>query len=584
MGKHCEDIFKTVGLPTPSQLDSLQEFLSQVKQECSGDATCTNNADKAENARAAILKEIGTIFQDFGASFNQTLIEFYLGQLIQNEIRNLDSGDQQRIKTLKFLQSAVEGTRYPKVTSMGLLGRMSPFDWLFSFGENLGTAASTAAIMMELVTAVSFTLGILNHDREVPPTKRNFVSNQSGIMLVVCTLFMWIFCILMMLSSLLFMMGGVISRKYICEPYKLEQFGFIDNIVLTLFLPRVDDGSETFHQAEFNAKALELYNTTLNPTQVFVMCGKNKTLLDVTKLTDIKGSEASFLAGNPPKYLKYLRDNRAFLAKNLVADDWDVLTGTHLQDLAEPVLALRDSLTTDTGKLPINNIDAAKVYAKSWQKGRDALFNSWLKMKANLALEMNRDHLVYVNGKVGNLILSLDTIHERFKQILGSCWQVAAAYRRCFNIFCDAVLPNLNGVWFALWLVCLCFCGTIVFILKVSRYLMRMDDYMYEGIEVEESIVSPEDDKTSGLSISYEPRMGMEASDIDLMRWQADRLKEFMPDKMEVEVKRVRDIRQRLGLLPNQPLPIGGQSPNRAMGRGGPLGASAPRGPAPGAK
>ncbi|XP_037567503.2 uncharacterized protein LOC119448096 [Dermacentor silvarum] len=266
---------------------------------------------------------------------------------IQTEFDDIDRNDLGRIKKISFLESAVLATRYPNVSSMSVLGSLSPYDVVFGSGEEYSKVASTAAIVLESVAGISFVLGILVHSPEIPPNKRGFISNQCGVLLVVSTLFMWLFSTVMAPSSMLFMMGGVISQQYICEPYSTDRLTFLDDILLTMFVPHRDDDADVAHQAEYNLKAIELYNTTMRPSIVLRKCAKNETLLATTSLTDLKSLEAAYIVANPPKYLLKLINKTAFSAKGY-SDDWKGLIGTDLADLATPVENLHDTLATDT--------------------------------------------------------------------------------------------------------------------------------------------------------------------------------------------------------------------------------------------
>ncbi|KAL1438328.1 hypothetical protein MTO96_048397 [Rhipicephalus appendiculatus] len=594
---HSDRVLTDCGLPTPSVLASLKDFLTSVRQECASDDDCKQNVDDAEAARLKILNVTQTIYSDFQDKFNASVENFLMLSPIQTEFDEIDRNDLGRIKKINFLESAVIATHYPNVTSMGILGSLSPYDGVFAAGEEYSKAASTAAIMLESVAAVSFGLGVLVHSPDIPPNKRGFISNQCGVLLVVSTLFMWLFSTIMAPSSVLFMMGGVISQQYICEPYSNNQLNFLDDVVFTMFVPQPDEDFEVAHQAEYNFKAIEIYNTTMKPSTVLRSCIKNETLLAATSLTDLKTLETAYLVANPPKYLYRLINGTAFSARGY-SDDWKGLIGTDLDDLATPVEKLSDSLTTDTGKGPINNIVSAKAYVAKWRQAEKKLYDCWDAMEIALSNQMNADHYNFIKARVSSYLANIQALTDRFYTLVGSCLRVGTIYKRSFDVFCYAILANLNGVWFALWLVCLFFSVTIVVILKLSKYFMRMDDYMYEGVSVEESIATPPDDKTSGTSISYAPRKFEsnpykkpdleeilcyedEVSDLDQAQWEYDRTREFVPESLEPEVRRVREIRQRMGIPANQPLPIGGQPPMRPMGRGaGPRGTS-PRGPSP---
>ncbi|XP_075543726.1 uncharacterized protein LOC142578209 [Dermacentor variabilis] len=254
-----------------------------------------------------------------------------------------------------------------------------------------------------------------------------------------------------------------------------------------MFVPHLEDDSDVAHQADYNLKAIELYNTTMKPSIVLRNCAKNDTLLATTSLSDLKSLEAAYIVANPPKYLLKLINKTAFSAKGY-SDDWKGLIGTDLADLATPVEKLDNSLSTDTHKGPINDISSAKAHVVKWREAEKTLYDCWDAMENTISVKMNDDHYSFIRARVGGHLSTIQRLTDRFYSHVSSCLQVATIYKRSFNVFCYAVLANLNGVWFALWLVSLFFSATIVINLKLAKYLMRMDDYMYEGVEVEESV------------------------------------------------------------------------------------------------
>ncbi|XP_042145167.1 uncharacterized protein LOC121835242 [Ixodes scapularis] len=83
---------------------------------------------------------------------------------------------------------------------------------------------------------------------------------------------------------------------------------------------------------------------------------------------------------------------------------------------------------------------------------------TWPERDSILTATMNQHLLSYMLPKVGDKLATLDSVKD------------------------------YNGFWLALWLVCFLFSCIVTVALKLSKYLMRMDDYLYAGIEVEESV------------------------------------------------------------------------------------------------
>nr|XP_054930116.1 uncharacterized protein LOC126537176 [Dermacentor andersoni] len=114
--------------------DYYTKFLDGVRQECASDTSCKKNVDEAEAARKNILNVTRTIHEDFREKFNASVESFLLLSPIQTEFDDIDRNDLGRIKKINFLESAVLSTRYPNVSSMGVLGSLSPYDVVFATG------------------------------------------------------------------------------------------------------------------------------------------------------------------------------------------------------------------------------------------------------------------------------------------------------------------------------------------------------------------------------------------------------------------------------------------------------------------
>nr|XP_054934037.1 uncharacterized protein LOC126544426 [Dermacentor andersoni] len=119
---------------------------------------------------------------------------------------------------------------------------------------------------------------------------------------------------------------------------------------------------------------------------------------------------------------------------------------------------------------------------------------------------MNKEYLEYTNESIRAPLSQLDSTRKAVFTSVGDCKPIRDFYVQCLQVFCDGTLQCMNGIWFAVWMVCGMFTTQIAVGLKLSKYLMKMDDYLYEGVEVEESVESPADDKSTGFSVSYAPR------------------------------------------------------------------------------
>ncbi|KAH8030609.1 hypothetical protein HPB51_010440 [Rhipicephalus microplus] len=324
------------------------------------------------------------------------------------------------------------------------------------FGSNV----CIAAFILQVVVTLSFAVGTWAHDPEIPPNKRGFVSNQSGITLVVSTQFhlpMMVytravrhsscgsFTTIMVPSSILYMMSGVIASKYLCDPYQngdTQGFEILDNVTASLYVKGKWDPTEN--------SDYELYNTTYKPGQGY------------------------------PMYLRLLEENKA--------------------------LSLPSSLALPSG-LTVKLSDAKNAL--------DAL---------SPRTASTAEYLEYTKAAIVSQLSNLKRITTAVFTNLGDCKPIRQFYIQCLEAFCDGTLLCMNGIWFSVWLVCGMFTTQIAVGLKLSKYLMRMDDYMYEGIEVEESVESPPDDKSSGFSVSYAPRKETRARVPNVSRAQsADR-------------------------------------------------------------
>ncbi|CAN7945014.1 unnamed protein product [Ixodes hexagonus] len=85
-------------------------------------------------------------------------------------------------------------------------------------------------MVIECLLFVGFITGAALHSEEVPPNKRGFLSNQSGVILIVMSFVAWLFGTVVMPSTVVFMLGGVIAEDYICYPYRHNRLDFVDKV------------------------------------------------------------------------------------------------------------------------------------------------------------------------------------------------------------------------------------------------------------------------------------------------------------------------------------------------------------------
>ncbi|XP_077529237.1 uncharacterized protein LOC144141568 isoform X2 [Haemaphysalis longicornis] len=188
---------------------------------------------------------------------------------------------------------------------------------------------------------------------------------------------------------------------------------------------------------------------------------------------------------------------------------------------------------------------------------------------------MNQAYLTFVLKKVKKYVDTIESVSHAAFTTTGDCQALRDFYLKCIDSFCGGVLMSMNGIWFSLWLSCVLFASQIVVGLKISKYFMKMDDYMYEGVEVEESVEGAQDDKSSGLSVSYAPsgiaapsgqyrwrkfenapfHMPMEDEDteMDIKRWIDDKKKEFVIKTIAHDVKLAKEARKKSVKKPHPP-------------------------------
>ncbi|XP_077530971.1 uncharacterized protein LOC144143024 [Haemaphysalis longicornis] len=211
---------------------------------------------------------------------------------------------------LDSMKSHLSAATFPVVSDYDILSRVSPYGGIFQHGLDYVGWAYTLAFVLQGVVIFSFVVGTWVHDPEIPPNKRSFISNQTGITLVVSTLFMWIFTTSMIPATMLYMVSGVVAANYICFPYEYNDvtgLEILDNVTKALFI--IGNPQDTSSKSYSKPYDIDLYSM-FQPGHIIETCNKTTPILNRTKLSNIAGKSAVFLAPPRPKYLTFLEQNK----------------------------------------------------------------------------------------------------------------------------------------------------------------------------------------------------------------------------------------------------------------------------------
>ncbi|XP_064474309.1 uncharacterized protein LOC135388602 isoform X9 [Ornithodoros turicata] len=341
-----------------------------------------------------------------------------------------------------------------------------------------------------------------------------------------------------------------------------------------------------------------MYNSTMKPSWVISHCPSNPSLLNLTRNQDIKGLENVANLYNPPKYYKWLEDGTAFKYDKYNTEFASRTTFAGREAMREVSEAITSLSSPPTITTPIST-DTARAYAADILLGfqtftAGSASAQWDKMDECVTKEMNARYFHELDKDVAPLIAQLSNVTDRVTNELGRCKPISDFYNDAFILFCDASLNSMNGFWVSLWLVTFLFSCIIVIGLKLSKYFMRMDDYTYGGIELEES-VDEDDGMGHDDSVSYAPSASgiipegkfkwrrprldaegkfmkfeihpyhmpdMEAVEagesddelnlIDVGRLQTDKFQEFVPENLMEDLMRAKMVLQRAPRPPIQ--------------------------------
>ncbi|XP_075529917.1 uncharacterized protein LOC142563250 [Dermacentor variabilis] len=311
------------------------------------------------------------------------------------------------------------------------------------------------------------------------------------------TFFMWLFTTVLVPSTILYMLSGVIAAKYLCMPYQYggaEGLQLLDNVTAALYIKGKWDPIQN--------QEYEVYNTTYKPGQVISKCNGTTPLVHLSTHPDITVASMMFTTHGYPMYLKFLEENKALTLSSSFALPTGLAVKLNDAKNALDDLSSLNASSAVTGT--VKSTDDVKSVSARWKEGFAALGSDAAYRNA-LQASMNKEYLEYTNESVRAPLSQLDLTRKAVFTSVGDCKPLRDFYVQCLHVFCDGTLQCMNGIWFAVWMVCGMFTTQIAVGLKLSKYLMKMDDYLYEGVEVEESVESPADDKSTGFSVSYAP-------------------------------------------------------------------------------
>ncbi|XP_064455131.1 uncharacterized protein LOC135366363 isoform X6 [Ornithodoros turicata] len=471
-------------LPSPRMLSELSNWASGLSGPLNSPVKQAIDVDID-----SLRKVLTPVFDSFRTTYSEMLKSFSRESIVRTEYDYASDILTRKTQDLMVISVAViadiielnKSLPLPELSIMGFLGKLTLTDEVFRYLEGYGTLVCWLAGTLLSVVFLSTVVGICCHSEEIPPNKRGFLSNQAGIMIVMSSLVMWLFCSAMMPSTILFMMSGVITEAYVCNPYKEHNIQFLD-----------------------------------------------------TPSTPITAQTAmAYAHGMKEAYQKFMDGSATVSAQ-------------------------------------------------------------WSKMDECIVKEMSAKYFQVVQPKTAPYVERLENISDYVSTSLGACRSLSDFYANAFTLLCDATLDSMNGFWVSLWLVTFLFSCMIACGLKLSKYFMRMDDYTYGGIELEES-VEEDDGAGDGNSVSYapsgtlsfsqgrhkwrRPRIDLEGkfmkfeinpyqkpdmevveageqedeqAFIDLPRVQQDRLREFVPENLAEDLKRAKAVLQRYPRPPIQ--------------------------------
>ncbi|XP_077512977.1 uncharacterized protein LOC144124202 [Amblyomma americanum] len=335
-------------------------------------------------------------------------------------------------------------------------------------------------LFLFLLYTGSFILGMFHYNEDIPPTKRTDASNYAGTAMLVAIVMSFPVCAALMLVTNTIMLLSLSITNFGCRPY--------ENIVLnwpgrTVDVMVLDDAFDLFWPRQSRGRWF-----------------------------------GRFLAGTT---LQKCRDGRVF---DVIGADYKLAVDGY-DEFMDNLHHLMISITID----PRLIFPAAPP---------PAIANYYDSMKLALWDKVGD----MVEGYIKSLARGAMYIRSNLSKFNPECLPAYDGYERAIGYVCDGIIRNVNSFWtsLAFCLYMFTFLGTLSHF--VSKYFLRMENYTYDGSEVESLTSTSEFDvhaeKTVEAPTEGEPTEGGEKTECEFSVG-ADGLKRTTSDEPDAEGRKI---------------------------------------------
>ncbi|XP_065302301.1 uncharacterized protein [Dermacentor albipictus] len=317
-------------------------------------------------------------------------------------------------------------------------------------------------LFLFLLYTGSFVMGMFHYNEDVPPTKRTDASNYAGTAMLFAIVLSFPVCAALMLVTNTIMLVSLSITNFACRPYENIVISWPGRIVDVVVL---DDTFDMFWPRKARGRWFGsfLAGTTLQK------CRSGRVF-------DVIGGDYKLAVEGYSEYM----DNLHHLMISITVDPRLIFPTTGPPEVGIFYEAMKTLLWDKVG-------DMVEGYIKSLARGT-------LHIRTNLS-KFNPDCLLAYDG-----------------------------YEQGIGFICEGIIRNVNSFWtslgFCLYMFTLL--GTLSHF--ISKYFLRMDNYTYDGSEVESltstSELSPNPEKSSEVlpeteKIGHEVPEGGEKTEFD---------------------------------------------------------------------
>ncbi|KAH9381558.1 hypothetical protein HPB48_005467 [Haemaphysalis longicornis] len=307
-----------------------------------------------------------------------------------------------------------------------------------------GTASIVLCGALLVFFSGAFLVGLGSHDDTVAPTKRSVISERAGDTLLAGIGLNAAFGSFIAVFTVVLMLTGVLADGYACKPYR------------NLMSPDEPDQSsakilDAVWDTVWSESSRGKFFATLAPGYWFLNCDTERKTIEL--LPAALSQRIEELQNSSDVIVNKLKDLKVAPDKLLPGKGPE---GMRLADYVELTHGLKDKVQAIPFELA-NSVDK-KVSIKLPKQDPPAM----------------------------------------------ECGRLYNIYQKAFGSFCEMTLKNHNGWWLAMY-ICLLLLGALAIMSHhASRYFLRMNNYTYDGSEVEstssaESIKGGTSDKSSSV-------------------------------------------------------------------------------------